>query len=93
MIIINDDDSGKKAYIFHRPLIESFTINYQNNIEDLYYLGGKVERCQLMPDMSADIKLRMLGIDLQSATDIKPEDLYTLPELIKLSKRIIRKIK
>ena len=92
-MIVDDMSTGKNAYIFKQPMIESFTINHSNNLQDLYWLDGKYESHELRPDITAEIRLRMSDIGYQSASKIKPEDLYSLPELIKMSKMITRKIK
>jgi len=94
MIIVSDDYiDGKNAYIFSNPAIEQFTINYQNNLQPIHWLNGKEELLYGQRELSAEIKLMMTNIDVQSATKLKPEDLYSLPELIKMSKMITRKIK
>lgn len=90
MIMVAGDNN---AYIFKQPLIESFNINYSNNMETLHYLGGKSKLVPGVLDISAEIHIRMLGLDHQSGTKLKPEDFYSLPELIRMSKMITRKIK
>ena len=93
MIVSDDYIAGKNAYIFKNPMIEKFTINYQNNLQSVPWMDGRKELMSGHRELSAEIKLMMTDIDVQSATNLKPEDLYTLPELVKLSKMIVRKIK
>ena len=92
-MVVDSSNTGKNAYIFDRPMIDSFQINCNNNYETLHWLGGKKQLVPGRADFSAEIHLKMLGMDYQSATKLRPEDFYSLPELIKMSKMITRKIK